>query len=73
MLSIYMEGERHEKNYFGTDGIRGIAFEKLNSKLAFKLGQAIAKKFSPSEIIIGFKILDYLQTCLHMVLHMVQH
>lgn len=28
-------------------------FEKLNSKLAFKLGQAIAKKFSPSEIIIG--------------------
>jgi phosphoglucosamine mutase len=41
------------KKYFGTDGIRGIAFEKLNSKLAFKLGQAIAKKFSPSEIIIG--------------------
>ncbi|OED59284.1 hypothetical protein [Acholeplasma laidlawii] len=42
-----------KNNYFGTDGIRGIAFEKLNSKLAFKLGQAIAKKFSPSEIIIG--------------------
>ncbi|WP_441361520.1 phosphoglucosamine mutase [Acholeplasma laidlawii] len=41
------------KKYFGTDGIRGTAFEKLNSKLAFKLGQAIAKKFSPSEIIIG--------------------
>lgn len=42
-----------KKRYFGTDGIRGIAFEKLNSKLAFKLGQAIAKKFSPNEIIIG--------------------
>src|SRR5690554_3760118 len=41
------------KKLFGTDGIRGIAFEKLNSKLAFRLGQAIAKKFSPSEIIIG--------------------
>jgi len=42
-----------KKKYFGTDGIRGIAFEKLNSNLAFKLGQAIAKKFNPKQIIIG--------------------
>ena len=34
-------------------GIRGIAFEKLNSKLAFKIGQALAKSYQPSEIIIG--------------------
>lgn len=32
-----------KKKYFGNDGIRGIEFEKLNSKLAFRLGQAIAK------------------------------
>ena len=35
-----------KKNYFGTDGVRGIAFEKLNSKLAFKIGQALAKIIS---------------------------
>ena len=28
---------------FGTDGVRGIANEKLNGELAFKLGQASAK------------------------------
>ncbi|MBN3489980.1 phosphoglucosamine mutase [Acholeplasma equirhinis] len=39
--------------YFGTDGIRGKAFEKLNSNLAFKLGQAIAKRFKPESIVIG--------------------
>src|SRR5690606_3886585 len=39
--------------YFGTDGIRGTAYEKLNSKLAFKLGQAIAKRFNPESIVIG--------------------
>src|SRR5690554_2008475 len=42
-----------KKKHFGTDGIRGIAFEKLNSNLAFKVGQAIAKKFNPKQIIIG--------------------
>ncbi len=41
------------KIYFGTDGIRGKAFEVLNSKLAFKLGQAIAKKYNPKTIVIG--------------------
>src|SRR5690554_8224257 len=42
-----------KKKHFGTDGIRGIAFEKLNSNLAFKVGQAIARKFNPNQIIIG--------------------
>src|SRR5690554_3874429 len=41
------------RKYFGTDGIRGKAFGKLNSNIAFKLGQAIAKKFNPKQIIIG--------------------
>ncbi len=41
------------KKYFGTDGIRGAAFDYLNAKLAFKVGQAIAKAFGPKEIIIG--------------------
>ena len=41
------------KKYFGTDGIRGKAFEVLNSRLAFKLGQAIAKKYNPKEVVIG--------------------
>lgn len=39
--------------YFGTDGIRGIALEKLNTELAFRLGQAIAVVFSPKEVVIG--------------------
>jgi len=41
------------KKYFGTDGIRGIAFEKLNSELAFKLGQALAKSYQLKELVIG--------------------
>ncbi|HHY96688.1 MAG TPA: phosphoglucosamine mutase, partial [Acholeplasma sp.] len=41
------------KKYFGTDGIRGKALEKLNSNLAFKLGQAIAKSLKPMEVVIG--------------------
>jgi phosphoglucosamine mutase len=39
--------------YFGTDGIRGIAFEKLNSELTFKVGQAIAHVLKPEEVVIG--------------------
>ena len=41
------------KRYFGTDGIRGKALEKLNSNVAFKLGQAIAKSLKPMEVVIG--------------------
>jgi phosphoglucosamine mutase len=39
--------------YFGTDGIRGIAFEKLDSELAYKVGQAIAHVFKPEIVVIG--------------------
>jgi len=39
--------------YFGTDGIRGIAFDRLNSLLAFNIGQAIAKMYRPLKIVIG--------------------
>lgn len=39
--------------YFGTDGIRGIAFEKLNNQLAFRVGQAIAHVLKPDRVVIG--------------------
>jgi phosphoglucosamine mutase len=39
--------------YFGTDGIRGIAFEKLTIELAFKLGQSLKTVLNASEIVIG--------------------
>lgn len=39
--------------YFGTDGIRGKALEKLNSELAYKLGQGIYETFKPHIIVIG--------------------
>ena len=39
--------------YFGTDGIRGIAFEKLNSELAYKLGQGIARVLRPKHVVVG--------------------
>ena len=39
--------------YFGTDGIRGIAFEKLDNTLAFKVGQAIGHVLKPEVVVIG--------------------
>jgi len=39
--------------YFGTDGIRGVAFEKLNSELAFKVGQGLVHTYSPKTVVIG--------------------
>ena len=39
--------------YFGTDGIRGVAFEKLNSELAFRVGQVLVHTFKPKEVVIG--------------------
>ncbi len=39
--------------YFGTDGIRGIAFEKLNSELAFKVGQGLVHAYLPKTVVIG--------------------
>ncbi len=40
--------------YFGTDGIRGVAFKKLDAGLAFKLGQGLIHAMDISEIIIGY-------------------
>ena len=40
--------------YFGTDGIRGVAFEKLNAKLAFKLGQGLKHAINNKEVVIGY-------------------
>ncbi|MBE0700073.1 MAG: phosphoglucosamine mutase, partial [Acholeplasmataceae bacterium] len=39
--------------YFGTDGIRGKAFEKLNSKLAFTLGQSLKPVLGAIKLVIG--------------------
>ncbi|HBG33195.1 MAG: hypothetical protein A2084_02045 [Tenericutes bacterium GWC2_39_45] len=39
--------------YFGTDGIRGVAFEKLNAELAFRVGQAISNVLKSSTVVIG--------------------
>ncbi|PKK96269.1 MAG: phosphoglucosamine mutase, partial [Tenericutes bacterium HGW-Tenericutes-3] len=39
--------------YFGTDGIRGVAFEKLNSELAFKVGQGLVHTLHPKTVVIG--------------------
>ena len=39
--------------YFGTDGIRGIAFEKLNSELAYRVGQSIGHILKPDVVVIG--------------------
>lgn len=39
--------------YFGTDGIRGLAFEKMNASLSYRLGQAIALDLKPKKVVIG--------------------
>ena len=39
--------------YFGTDGIRGLAFEKLNSELTFKVGQGLVHTYKPKTVVIG--------------------
>ena len=39
--------------YFGTDGIRGIAFEKLDSELAYRVGQSIGHVLKPDVVVIG--------------------
>lgn len=39
--------------YFGTDGIRGIAYEKLDERLAFRVGQGLSKAFDMKDVVIG--------------------
>ena len=61
------------KKYFGTDGIRGKAFEKLNSiPLAFNLGQAMQKNLIRNKS-SSVKTPDNHQICFAMGLLMVQH
>ncbi len=40
-------------NYFGTDGIRGIAGKFLNAELAFKLGQSLKAVLNTEKLVIG--------------------
>lgn len=42
-----------EDNAFKTNDIRGIYPKEINEKLAYKVGQAIVRKFKPKEIVIG--------------------
>ena len=39
--------------YFGTDGIRGKALEKLTPELAFRMGQSLKKVLNADMIVIG--------------------
>lgn len=39
--------------YFGTDGVRGVANEKLTALMAFKIGQYLGYSFAGNNIIIG--------------------
>lgn len=39
--------------YFGTDGIRGIANEKLTALMAFKIGQYLGYSYTGDNVIIG--------------------
>jgi phosphoglucosamine mutase len=40
--------------YFGTDGVRGVAFEKLDANLAYKIGQGLSHAIDSKEVIIGY-------------------
>lgn len=41
------------RKYFGTDGIRGIANDKLTPELAFKLGQSAGRSLGSGKVVIG--------------------
>ena len=41
------------RKYFGTDGIRGVANEKLTPELAFALGQAAGRSIGNGKVVIG--------------------
>jgi len=53
--------------YFGTDGIRGIAFEKLNTTLAFRLGQGLKKAIGLNEVVIGYDTRESSPALAHMI------
>lgn len=41
------------KNYFGTDGIRGLIYDGLDQRVAFKVGNALASLKSGAKALIG--------------------
>lgn len=49
----YLENFKRAKEYFGTDGIRGVAFKELTEDLAYSVGNALCQIKSTPKIIIG--------------------
>ncbi|QWB95431.1 phosphoglucosamine mutase [Mycoplasmatota bacterium] len=53
--------------YFGTDGIRGKAFDKLNTTLAFRLGQGLKKAIGLNKVVIGYDTRESSPALAHMI------
>ena len=53
--------------YFGTDGIRGEAFDQLNTTLAFRLGQGLKKAIGLNEVVIGYDTRESSPALAHMI------
>lgn len=44
--------------YFGTDGIRGKSYIKLNANLAYRVGQSLKEAFNSNKVVIGLDTRD---------------
>lgn len=53
--------------YFGTDGIRGIAFEQLSEKIAFRIGQGLKEAIGYNSVVIGFDTRESSPMLAHMI------
>jgi phosphoglucosamine mutase len=53
--------------YFGTDGIRGIAFDQLNANLAFRLGQGLKEAIGLNTVVIGYDTRQSSPMLAHMI------
>lgn len=53
--------------YFGTDGVRGKSFIKLNALLAYKIGMSLKEVYNPEYIVIGLDTRDSSPMLAHMV------
>lgn len=53
--------------YFGTDGIRGKAFNQLNTTLAFRLGQGLKKAIGLNEVVIGYDTRESSPALAHII------
>lgn len=53
--------------YFGTDGVRGKSFIKLNAELAYKIGMSLKEVYNPENIVIGLDTRDSSPMLAHMV------